>query len=290
MNKNHFEQRSICTYFTLAGDISPFDPNNASPQDFYERAEACAMAGFNGMGFSLDDINAILDRHGASAVTQCFDQLGMQHRELEVLLDWFCTDERRNIANLRRKNMLRAAGMIGARQIKVVGDITGRVYPFDHLVKEFAQLCDDARSQGSAITIELYPTSNLADLQFCSNLVQAAGRANGGLLLDTWHMVRGHQSMQAIASLPPGIINHVELDDGNLLPSADYANDTINGRCVPGEGEFPIEQFMSALNSCQYDGLFGIEILSDKFRKASPQQAANAAFSGLQHALQFFHQ
>ncbi|MBR9911808.1 MAG: sugar phosphate isomerase/epimerase [Gammaproteobacteria bacterium] len=278
--------KTICSYFTHAGNVNPFAANSASPVDFQRRARACADAGFGGMGFSLDDINQLLARHGAAEVNRILDDLDLQQRELEVLLDWFVDGERRQVSDLKRQQLLLAAELIGAHHIKVCSDITGKPWPMDHLIGEFYQLCQQAAAVDTAITIELFPTSNLADLQSGLAVVQGAGCSNGGLLLDIWHMLRGNISLDAIASLPAGIINHVELDDGPLLPGADYITDTIEHRCAPGEGEFPIAKFMAAIAATGYQGLYGVEILSNEFRSLAVEQAAQRAYRGMAHALQ----
>ena len=268
----------ICTYFTLAGNIGPFDADTASPISLERRARAAATAGYKGLGFNSQDINHLLETLGAQGVNTILDDNGLVHRELEVLLDWFVDGERRRASDQQRRLLLEAAGAIGARHIKVGGDITGKAWPMERLVEEFARLCDQAASVGTAITIELFPTSNLADLQTGRAVVEGAGRANGGLLLDIWHMVRGNIPLDAIAALPGQLINHIELDDGALLPSADYLTDTVDSRTEPGKGEFPCREFLDAVAATGYRGLYGVEILSDAYRNMSPEEAATASW------------
>ena len=268
----------ICTYFTLAGNVGPFDSNSVSPVALVERAEAAAKAGYGGFGFGADDIKHLSATLGFSEINAILDGNGLHHRELEVLLDWFVTDERRAKSDQQREDLLHAAAEIGVRHIKVAGDVTGKTYPLDAIVEEFAKLCDQAASVGTAITIELFPTSNLADLQTGRALVEKAGRRNGGLLLDIWHMVRGNIQMSAIAQLPSGIINHIELDDGKLIAEAGYLEDTVNSRLAPGEGEFPLSEFLRAVKATGYDGLYGVEILSNEFRAMTSIDAAKYSY------------
>lgn len=276
---------SICTYFTHAGNINPFAPNNASPIPLERRAKACAEAGFEGIGFSLDDYNHQLSVHGAAGINAILDDCGLIHRELEALLDWFVDGESRTRSNQRRLQFLQAAENMQAHHIKVVSDFSGKTWPMDHMIKEFQQLCSEASDAGTAISIELFPTSNLSDLQSGRTIIEGAGCANGGLCVDIWHMVRGNIPMSAIAALPPNIINHIELDDGALLPSADYHTDTICSRRAPGEGEFPVAEFIAAVNNTGYQGLWGIEILSDHWRTLSAEAATQKAADGIRFAL-----
>lgn len=264
----------IATYFTLAGDIGPFDAVTVSQRPLVERARAAAAGGYAGLGFGGQDIAHLLDRHGAAEINLMLDDHGLIHRELEVLLGWFDTGPARAVSDRDRRALLDAAEAIGARHIKVAGDLSGRSWPMEHLITEFARLCDDAAEVGTAITIELFPTSNLCELQAGRAVVEGAGRANGGLLLDIWHMIRGRISMAGIAALPPGIVNHVELDDGPLEPRGDYLRETIDARVAPGEGEFPLADFVAALRAARYDGLYGVELLSDVYRTMPAEAAA----------------
>jgi sugar phosphate isomerase/epimerase len=268
----------IATYFTLAGNVRPLASDNSSPASLAERAEAAGRAGYTGLGFGYQEIVNQLERLGAAEINAILDHNGLVHRELEVLLDWFVDGERRAVSDRQRRDFLQAAAAIGACHIKVAGDMTGTAWPLEHLVEEFGRLCDEAAAVGTAISIELFPSSNLADLQTGRILVEGANRTNGGLLLDIWHMVRGEVSLQAIASLPRGIINHVELDDGALLPAADYLTDTISHRLAPGEGEFPCKAFVEAIAATGYRGLFGVEILSDDYRSLSAMEAAQRSY------------
>jgi len=272
---------TICTFFTHAGNLSPMSAPAVSPLPLEQRARAVADAGFAGIGFGREDINRSLEQYGAAGVRAILDDYGLIHRELEVLLNWFVDDSRRKESDLHRAQLLDAAEIIGARHIKVAGDVSGKVWPMNLLIDEFAGLCEQAANVGTAITIELYPSSNLADLQTGFAIVNGAGKNNGGLLLDIWHMLRGHVPLSAIASLPGGIVNHVELDDGAMLPVSDYFSDTINQRLNCGEGEFPIKAFLSALDSIGYDGLFGVEILSEQWRLKPVEVATAEAFAGL---------
>jgi len=264
----------IATYLTLAGDVGPFDAVTTSPWPLRVRAEAAAAGGYRGIGFGAQDVTGLLARHGAAEVNAILADHGLVHREIEALLGWFDTGEARVRSDRERTAMLSAAAAIGARHIKVGGDLSGRSWPMEHLIAEFARLCDQAAEAGTAITIELFPTSNIAELQAGRAIVEGAGRRNGGLLLDIWHVVRGRITMAGIAALPPGIVNHVELDDGPLEACGDYLAETIGRRLAPGEGEFPLMEFIGALRACGYDGLYGVEILSDAYRAMAPMEAA----------------
>ncbi|MBL4612807.1 MAG: sugar phosphate isomerase/epimerase [Emcibacter sp.] len=272
----------IPTYFTLAGDISPFGSTTVSPHAFIDRVRAASEAGYRGFGFGFQDLVHILDHMSYEDINHILDDHGLIHRELEVLVDWFVDGDRRQASDHQRRIMLDAARRLNARHIKVAGDVTGATWPMDHIVTEFATLCDQAKDADTAITIELFPTSNICDLQTGRAIVEGADRPNGGLLLDIWHMVRANIPMSAIAALPPGIINHVELDDCTLAPQGPFMQETLECRMLPGDGEFPLEEFLTALKATGYDGLYGVEILSNDFRKMPLIKAATLSYKAAQ--------
>lgn len=275
----------VASYYTLAGNIHPFEGSQVSRYGLVERARAAVRAGYRGLGFGMADLRALEARHGLSEVGLILGGEGIVHREIEVLFGWFAEGESRVKSNDERRWMLEAARQIGARHIKVAGDLSGSAWPMDHLIACFAGLCDEAREAGTAVTIELMPTTNLADLQSGRAVVEGAARPNGGLLLDIWHVMRGRLSLAAIAGLPAGLVNHVELNDGTLSAEGEFFDETLNRRRFPGEGEFPIREFLGALDQCNYRGLVGVELFSPEVRSLPLDVVAGRSTARI-HALQ----
>jgi sugar phosphate isomerase/epimerase len=278
----------IASYYTLAGNIHPFEGSQVSPHDLVERARAAVRAGYRGLGFGMADLHALEERHGFREISHILDGEGIVHREIEVLFGWFAEGEPRARSDAERRWMLEAATGIGARHIKVAGDLSGSAWPMDHLIEAFAGLCDEAREAGTAITIELMPTTNLADLQSGRAVVEGAAQPNGGLLLDIWHVMRGRLSLAAIAGLPAGMVNHVELNDGTLSVEGEFFHETLNKRRFPGEGEFPLREFLRALDACDYRGLVGVELFSPDVRDLPLDVVAGRSTTGIK-ALSTWH-
>ena len=46
----------------------------------------------------------------------------------------------------------------------------------------------------------------------------------------------------------------------------DPVDETINHRELPGEGEFPIREYVAAVRDAGYDGPWGVEVLSQELR------------------------
>ena len=66
--------------------------------------------------------------------------------------------------------------------------------------------------------------------------------------------------------IPPGLFGWFELSDGQWENMPDPVDETINHRALPGEGEFPIREYVAAARGAGYDGPWGVEVLSEQLR------------------------
>jgi sugar phosphate isomerase/epimerase len=77
----------IASYWTLAGGADPHTDHEYSVFDFKDRVEACAKAGFSGVGIWHADLLHTLKRRSPAEIKRILDDNGMKHIELEFLGD-----------------------------------------------------------------------------------------------------------------------------------------------------------------------------------------------------------
>ena len=109
----------LASYWTIAGGALPHTDKEYSPFDFKDRVEAIARAGFKGLGIWHSDLAHILERRSLKEMKQILDGNGMKHLELEFLGDWFTDGEGKRESDVRKKMLMEAAEVLGARHIKV---------------------------------------------------------------------------------------------------------------------------------------------------------------------------
>ena len=143
------------SYWTLAAGADP-SADQRCLHDFRLRVEIAAKAGFTAMGFWHADIAETLKRYKFSEMKQILDGNGITHVELEWLLDWFCTDQRRVASDQTRELLLNAAEQLGARHIKI-GDLGNDCAEVPQLTEEFALLCHQGAERGTNVLFELLP-------------------------------------------------------------------------------------------------------------------------------------
>jgi sugar phosphate isomerase/epimerase len=82
----------------------------------------------------------------------------------------------------------------------------------------------------------------------------------------------------ALRSVPARHLGWVELSDGRWENMPDPVDETINHRELPGEGEFPILEYVAAVRDAGYHGPWGIEVLSEKLRSLPIEEIFDRAY------------
>jgi sugar phosphate isomerase/epimerase len=275
----------LASYWTLAGPVELHTGREWSLFDVADRVAAAASAGFRGFGLWHADLLHILAERDPHELRMILDDGGMVHVELEFLWDWFLdpgTDERRR-SDRRRRALLDAAGVLGARHVKV-GNFTGRQVPVGLLTERFAELCAEAAEHGTSVAYEfMYRDATAGSLEAARSVVQGAGAANGGLALDLWHVVDLDVATAAIRELPAGTVVAAEVSDGEWRPGSG-ARRSMRDRRLPGDGDFDIAGFVAAVRATGFQGPWGVELLSAAIGDVGPAELARRAYrSTIEH-------
>jgi sugar phosphate isomerase/epimerase len=112
------------------------------------------------------------------------------------------------------------------------------------------------------LTLEFMPFSNIPTLAAAREAIVEVGRDNVGLLLDVWHVARSGEEYAELATLPPYIVNYVEIDDAVKTVNGSLFEDTIYHRLLPGEGDLNVATFLQTVRDIGYSGPIGVEVIS----------------------------
>ena len=78
--------------------------------------------------------------------------------------------------------------------------------------------------------------------------ITAVNRPNLGIAIDMLHMVRTGTTLTDIKAIPSELIKYAQVCDGRSLDvSADYMEEALTARLIPGDGCFPIAGLLQAL-------------------------------------------
>ncbi len=267
----------MANYWTLAGGDNPRVEAHISPIDFRHRAEAAAKAGFVGMSFWHTDLKHLLDNWTLADLKQILDDNGIVHTEIEFLLDWFKSGEEKRRSDETRRMMLSAAEVFGSHHIKV-GDLSGARPPMPELAEAFADVCRDAAEHGTRVGYEMMPVAAIDTPAKAVELAEMAGAPNGGVVIDLFHVVRGHIPFADVAAIPAERLLGIELNDGPAKSSLDFVMEATDHRLLCGEGEWDVKGFVKTMLDAGYGGAWGVEILSTAQRVLPVDEMAKRAY------------
>ena len=146
------------------------------------------------------------------------------------------------------------AAALGMTSI-VAMSVMDRGIPLDLFIDPFGTFCDRASSYGIRIDLEFAPYWSIPDLASSWRIVQEAGRANSGLMIDTWHAYWSsndiNRELDLIDEIPASFLTSLQLAD-QKRPRAGMTmreSRAALGRLFAGEGDIPIRPFVKALLS-----------------------------------------
>lgn len=268
------------SYWTLGVGADPLGDHRCH-HDLRLRVETAAKAGFTAMGFWHTDLVEIQKKYSFPEMKRILDGNGINRIEVEWLLDWFCTDQRRVASDETRKLLLDAAEQLGAGHIKI-GDLGNDCADVPQMAEEFGVLCKQAAERGTKVLFEMLPAafSRAPSLDQVLAIVRGSGAKNGGIMLDNLHLQRtGTAPADIITKIGRDIPIGVEINDGMLATPVRFEDSVVNKRLLPGDGEFDIAAFLHAVWTWGYKDAIGVEVLNEYIRKWPLETAAREAFA-----------
>ena len=279
MSEGDGKPELLASYWTICGNAIPATGPEYSSFDFRDRVEAISRIGFKGMGIWHADLYKTLERRSLAEMRQILDDNGIEHVELEFLFDWFLDGEKKKQSDLEKARLLDAAEALHARHLKV-GDFFNTPTTVEKCAESFAALCRDAANAGIDVVFELMPFAMIDNLEDSLTMLEMADTPNGGLMIDTWHMVKMGVSNDMLAQVPGKHVLGVELNDGWLQTphGMDMNTETTQHRQFCGEGEFDMGGLLAAIRSIGYDGPYGVEVISKANRSLPLDVVAQKAW------------
>lgn len=186
---------------------------------FRAKAEAAAAAGFGGISIYAHEFEPGLRAR--------LDGLGLTVAEVDGAMAWLPGQP-----GAEPTRVLDIAAELGARSCTVLE--TALAPPDPGLAADaFGGLCELAAPLGLVMHIEPFAWSGISTLAAATEIVARAGRANGGIMFDTWHHVRGPDRGVLHPAAAPWIVA-VQISDPAPDPLPMLPDDCRHNRRWPG--------------------------------------------------------
>ena len=247
--------------------LAPLTVLELAPPELIDVAAACgydhvgirllpAMPG--GVAYRLMDDAAAL----RETIARC-DATGITVADLEVVAFRPETDLAAFSA------FFETGARLGARHMLVAGYDPD----LDRFTDRFAAFCDAAAPYGLTADLEFMPWTSVPDLVTASQIVEKAGTANAGVLVDALHFDRSRSSTGDIAKIPAGRLHYWQLCDAAAERPAttdEMIHVARSERMFPGEGGIDLVSLIRAMPA---DIPVSIEVPTTELAKTMDAQA-----------------
>jgi len=160
---------------------------------------------------------------------------------------------------------------LGAKSVLVAGDDPEEA----RLAESFGRLARLAAGFGLTVDLEFMPWTRVPDLSTALRIVEAAGEANGGVLVDALHYDRSATTLAEVAAMPRSRVNYVQFCDGPRdydRSDAGLIEVARRARLMPGEGGIDLAGLARAIPG---DAVISVEL---------PNHARGARMDGAERA------
>jgi sugar phosphate isomerase/epimerase len=150
-------------------------------------------------------------------------------------------------------------------------------------VDSLAAFCALAASFGLVVGLEWYRYSQTRNLFEALELLRRVNHPNLRLTVDSLHLIRNGGAPADLARVDPRLLDFAQISDGPL--EADDARHKLEGvddRGVPGEGAFPLVDFVRNLPP---DAMLCVEVPMRRHFALPPAERARMAVQGVRRVL-----
>lgn len=240
-----------------------------------------AAAGFDGAEIFENDL---LSSHlSAREIAQLMRDLGLActmfqpFRDLEGLPD---THRARAFDRLERKFDVMAE--LGTDLLLVCSSCSPLADPDrERMVTDLHEAGERAGRRGLRIGYEALAWGrHVNDHRDAWALVRDTDHPALGLVLDSFHSLARRIPSSSIGDIKPEKLFIVQVADAPML-EMDHLSWSRHFRSMPGQGEFPLDDWADAIRRIGYKGYWSLEIFNDRFRAGSATSVAQDGYRSL---------
>lgn len=207
-----------------------------------EQVMVAAQTGYSHVGLRLipatrEEIHHSLEVRELAA---CLDATGVRVLDVEIFR---LTPEARVEAF---EHVMAAAAELKASELLVAGNDPDE----SRLAERFGEFCDLAARYELSASLEPMPWTDVPNVATAKRVLERAGRANAGVLIDAIHFFRSGDELRNLAALPSNWFRYIQLCDApQQHPSEmqEIIRQARADRLFPGAGGLDLKGLLRAL-------------------------------------------
>jgi 4-hydroxyphenylpyruvate dioxygenase len=154
------------------------------------------------------------------------------------------------------------------------------------IVEDFRELGDRAAARGLRVGFEALAWGrHIQDHRQAWAIVREVDHPAVGLVLDSFSSLARNTPIDSLRSIDPAKLFHVQLADAPVL-SMDPLSWSRHFRCMPGQGDLSLVEYVATLKLIGYQGILSLEIFNDRFLAGSATDVAIDGMRSLTYLLE----
>jgi len=249
--------------------------------DLRQKIDAAARAGYDGIEIFENDL--LLFDQSPTLVSKMVADAGLKIVALQPFRDFegMPSDKRdKNFSRAERKFDIME--QLGTDSLLICSNVSPHaIDSMPRNAEDLAELAIRAAKRGFKIGYEALAWGRyVKDYEQAWELVKLADQKNLGIILDSFHIFARGLDLSVLQTIPGDRIALVQIADAPYL-DMDVLQWSRHYRCFPGQGDFPVVDFMRAISHSGYDGYISHEIFNDEFRAAPSEITAKDGIRSL---------
>ena len=249
--------------------------------DLSTDVRAAATAGFDCLEIWAAKLRKFLAAGSTAELKSLLDQHGLEPYSINSIESITFRDAEGHEQLLAEcEELCRTASEINCPYIVVVPSRLPEGKTWDETVEESVRVLDElgqisaGRGVGLAFEFLGQPRCSVQTLGQAAEIVNRLGRANVGLVLDSFHFYAGGSRLESINALDPQRLFVFHINDAEDLPRKELED---RHRLLPGLGILPLKEIVSALKAIGYDRVTSVEIFRPEYWERDPLELAQEA-------------
>jgi 4-hydroxyphenylpyruvate dioxygenase len=246
-----------------------------------EKLEAAASVGFDAVEIFENDL---LTFEGSPAeVRYLAESLGLSIVCFQPFRDFEAMPEPRRTRNLdRAERKFDVMQALGTDLLLVCSNTSPDAIDDDaRAAADFAEMAERAAKRGLRVGFEALAWGrNINRWRHAWRIVQQADHPALGLILDSFHTLAVNDDLTGLGEVPTDRIFFVQIADAPRL-TMDVLSWSRHFRNFPGQGQLPVDSFVTDVIEAGYRGPLSLEVFNDEFRSAPTRLIARDGLRSL---------
>lgn len=251
--------------------------------DLETDVRAASAAGFDYLEIWASKLRRFLSAKSAQELKSLLEEYKLKPYSINSIEHISFRDPSRHASLLEEcEELCRIAAAIDCPYVVVVPSPlpagVGREESTDESARVLSELADIADRHGVGLAFEFLGQTDCSvqTLEHASEIVSRVGRANVGLVIDSFHFYAGGSTIESIDALDPERLFIFHINDAEQLPREVLED---KHRLLPGLGILPLKEIVAALRRIGYDRVASVEIFRPEYWERDPFELARDAYA-----------